>query len=151
MHIEGNGMKTCEQCGNPVPDAAYVCPYCQGHDMDVPRGALVVRRIDLGHVGLSVQEAREQLQDAIAVASFRGEDVLVVVHGYGSTGVGGHIRSIVRSEAKRATAERTVSGWTPGEQLRTGMAKDLVRRLPALSSIEAWQRENPGMTIIVVR
>ena len=73
MQIEGNGMKTCEQCGNPVPDAAYVCPYCQGHDMDVPRGALVVRRIDLGHVGLSVQEAREQLQDAIAVASFRGK------------------------------------------------------------------------------
>ena len=61
-----------------------------------------MRRIDLGHAGLSVAEARETLRDAINVASYRGEDVLVVVHGYGSSGTGGYIRSMVRSEAHRA-------------------------------------------------
>ena len=144
-------MKTCEQCGNPVTDEVYVCPYCDGHDLQVGQGALVVRRIDLGHAGLSVAEARETLRDAIDVASYRGEDVLVVVHGYGSSGTGGHIRSMVRSEAHRALSERVISGWTAGEELATRAAKELVRRLPALARIDAWQRDNPGVTILVVR
>jgi len=144
-------MKTCEQCGNPVTDEVYVCPSCDGHDLQVAPGALVVRRIDLGHAGLSVAEARETLRDAIDVASYRGEDVLVVVHGYGSSGTGGYIRSMVRSEAHRALSERVISGWTAGEELATRAAKELVRRLPALARIDAWQRDNPGVTILVVR
>jgi len=35
--------------------------------------------------------------------------------------------------------------------LATRAAKELVRRLPALARIDAWQRDNPGVTILVVR
>lgn len=146
-------MKTCEQCGNPVPAEAYLCPYCGGHDLDVPSGALVVRRLDLGHEGLTVHEARERLSDAINVASYKGEDVLVVVHGYGSSGTGGRIRSMVRAEATQAVKAGGLTGWIAGEELGRGSrrARDMTRRLPALGDLDVWQRENPGVTVLVVR
>jgi hypothetical protein len=146
-------MKTCSQCGNPVPTEAYLCPYCGGHELDVPSGALVVKRLDLGHEGQTVHEARERLSDAINIASYRGEDVLVVVHGYGSSGTGGRILSMVRAEASQATKTGSLSGWIAGEDLggRSSKARNMVRRLPALARIDAWQRENPGITVLIIR
>ena len=146
-------MKTCDQCGNPVPAEAYICPYCGGHELDLPSGSLVVRKVDLGHTGLSVTEARHRLNDAINVASYRGEDVLVIVHGYGSSGMGGRILSMVRSEASRAQSAGDLSGWMAGEDLGRGdrRARDMERRLPALASLDIWKRENPGITVLVCR
>ncbi|MDA0684703.1 MAG: Smr/MutS family protein [Bacteroidetes bacterium] len=146
-------MKTCDQCGNPVPAEAYLCPFCGGHELEVPSGALVVSRLDLGHTGLTMAEARERLSDAINVASYKGEDVLIVVHGYGSSGTGGHIRSMVRAEATRALNAGHLSGWIAGEDLggRSHHTRNLARRLPALASLAVWQRENPGITLLVVR
>jgi hypothetical protein len=119
----------------------------------MPSGALAVKRIDLGHAGLTVNEAHQRLSDAINVASYKGEDVLVVVHGYGSSGTGGRILSMVRSEANRALRAGGLTGWIAGEDLggRSRRARELVRRLPALADIDVWQRENPGITVLIVR
>ncbi|NBW93470.1 MAG: hypothetical protein EBR20_03730 [Bacteroidetes bacterium] len=148
-------MKTCEQCGNPVTDEVYVCPYCDGHDLQVAQGALVVRHIDLGHAGLSVAEARETLRDAIDVASYRGEDVLVVVHGYGSSGTGGHIRSMVRSEAHRALSEREPTVLAIQEVEPHGFNAGGVQRAgvdgPAKNAGAERRKRNPNHTPLLGR
>lgn len=146
-------MKTCDQCGNPVSAELYICPYCGGQELDVPSGQLVERTLDLGHAGLTTQEARHRLSDAINMAAYKGEDVLCVIHGYGSTGEGGRIASMVRTEATRAHAAGQLMGWVPGEELgtRSQRVRELERRLPALANLERWRRSNPGVTLLIIR
>ena len=145
-------MKTCDQCGNPVSPELFICPYCGGQSLDVPSGSISVRTLDLGHAGPTVTEARERLKDAVLVAGNRGDKVLVVVHGYGSSGVGGRIASLVRSEAAKSLSAGHLLGWVAGEDLggSSKRVRDLERRLPALVGIEVWKRNNPGITLLVV-
>jgi hypothetical protein len=60
---------------------------------------------------------------------------------------------MVRSEATQALKSGGLSGWIAGEELGRGgsRARQMVRRLPALADIEVWQRENPGISVLVVR
>lgn len=60
---------------------------------------------------------------------------------------------MVRAEATRALNAGHLSGWIAGEDLggRSHHTRNLARRLPALASLAVWQRENPGITLLVVR
>ena len=146
-------MKTCDQCGNPVSPELFICPYCGGQSLDAPSGSHSVRTLDLGHAGLTVTEARGRLEDAVLVAGNRGDRVLVVVHGYGSSGIGGRIASMVRSEAAKSLSAGHLLGWIAGEDLggSTRRVRYLERRLPALADLEAWKRRNPGITLLLCR
>jgi len=146
-------MKECEQCGNPVDSDLFICPFCAGHQLAVPSSSLLVRRLDVGHEDdTSVHEARLQIQQAVDSAVFRGEDVVVVIHGYGSSGAGGRIRSMVRSEASRMLASGMLSAWLPGEDCHSKSRKafDVAKRFPRIGSMPEWNRENPGITFFIL-
>ncbi len=57
-----------------------------------------VRKFDISHSGQTVSEAMEQLIGEIKVAQRGGERVLLVVHGFGASGVGGAIKEAMVTE-----------------------------------------------------
>ena len=145
-------MKECLQCGNEVSSTEAICPYCGGLELETGEG-LQVHRLDLGHADLDVWTARDRLIDAALMASARGVDVLVVVHGYGSTGTGGAIRAAIRKEAAALNRNGTIATWVAGEdiQRKSGLTRTIERRLPAITSIPEWRTDNPGISILVYR
>jgi len=60
-----------------------------------------VRKVDIAHSGQTVPEAIELLRSAVKSARQAGEDALLVIHGYGKSGVGGAIRAELESELPR--------------------------------------------------
>ena len=59
------------------------------------------RKVDIAHSRQTVSEAIEQLRDAIRNAQRSGEDALLIVHGYGASGVGGEIKAALATELPR--------------------------------------------------
>jgi hypothetical protein len=57
-----------------------------------------VRRVDIAHSGQTVPEALEQLVGEIESAHRGGDRVLLVVHGFGASGVGGAIKEALAAE-----------------------------------------------------
>lgn len=60
-----------------------------------------MRKVDIAHSGQTVPEAIELLRSAVKSARQAGEDALLVIHGYGKSGVGGAIRAELESELPR--------------------------------------------------
>jgi hypothetical protein len=57
-----------------------------------------VRKVDIAHSGQPVSEAMEQLTAEIKNAHCGGDRVLMVVHGFGASGVGGAIKEALATE-----------------------------------------------------
>jgi len=60
-----------------------------------------MRKVDIAHSGQTVPEAVEQLRDALRDAQRAGDDALLIVHGYGASGVGGEIKAALATELPR--------------------------------------------------
>lgn len=57
------------------------------------------RKVDIAHSRQTVPEAIEQLRVEIRNAQRAGEDALLVVHGYGASGIGGEIKAVGSNRA----------------------------------------------------
>jgi hypothetical protein len=57
-----------------------------------------VRRVDIAHSGQTVPEAIEQLTDEIKNAHGGDDRIMLIVHGFGASGVGGAIKEALRTE-----------------------------------------------------
>ena len=60
-----------------------------------------VRKVDIAHSGQTVVEAMEQLKVEVKKARRDRETVLLVVHGFGASGVGGAIKAALSTELPR--------------------------------------------------
>lgn len=60
-----------------------------------------MRKIDIAHSGQTVAEAMEQLEAEVKSARRDRETVLLVVHGFGASGVGGAIKAALAMELPR--------------------------------------------------
>ena len=60
-----------------------------------------VRKVDIAHSGQTVVEALEQLKVEVRNARRERETVLLVVHGFGASGVGGAIKVARSTELPR--------------------------------------------------
>lgn len=100
----------------------------------------------------SVEQARARLNSELLVARQRGVKVLKVVHGYGSTGVGGELRIALQATLRQMAAHREIRDCIYGENWRTSDQRswDLLKRLPELKSDSDLGRGNKGITIVIL-
>ena len=119
---------------------------------DIVAADEVLREVSLKDRMPTVEVALRRLANAIRTARQDRVKVLKLVHGYGSSGVGGKIRVAVRAELADMLARRQVSAVVFGEDYspRVGVGKDLLRRFPSLADDEDVGRRNPGMTLLVL-
>ena len=102
--------------------------------------AEAVRKIDIAHFGQTVSEAIEQLKDEIKSARRGRETALLVVHGFGASGVGGSIKAALSAELPRLAKQYGFKAYGYAD-------KD---RIPREQDVDA-RGLNRGSTLLVFR
>lgn len=93
-----------------------------------------------------------RLDRAVVSARSEGVPLLKVIHGYGSSGVGGRLREEVWKALDRFKRNGYISDFIPGENFRLSDEASwaLVKRDKAIKEDRDFGRANRGITIIVL-
>jgi len=147
-------MIVCEVCGNELGDGVATCPYC-GTVSAVPvvnTSGLLHRIINLEKGLPTVAMALQRLDTELEVSHRQGYRVLTLIHGYGSTGKGGAIKDEVHRQLQYYKHKGRIKDVLAGEKFnsRSGAGRQLLRRFPALTTHTDLNRNNPGITLVVL-
>jgi len=80
--------------------------------------------------------------------------LIKIVHGYGSTGVGGKIRTAVRRRLKSKKATGSIMDFIPGEEFSMfdpATQKALALYHKELTGDRDYNRSNEGITVVILK
>ncbi len=114
-----------------------------------------MRKVDIAHSRQTVPEAIEQLRVEIKNAQRAGEEALLVVHGYGASGVGGEIRAALATELPRLArlfnfrtygyADRDrLPGWLQADHRSLSLGSTIVAFRQGARASESRQEFRPN-------
>ncbi len=97
-------------------------------------------------------DARRRLVVELEAARRRGANVLKLIHGYGSHGVGGKLRRALHASLEDGRAAGTVGRIVPGEawSIFDETARSLLESFPELRQDADLERGNAGITLVEV-
>ena len=140
----------CPTCGNPVDSTP--CPYC-GASVPLPSKltpAPILAEINLKAGMPRVHEALDRFRAAFVRERARGVSVILVIHGYGSQGTGGNIKTAFREHCRQLADRHEIAYFVPGEDAKDAARKQLARQFPTLAAEGHFGRANPGITWLVL-
>jgi hypothetical protein len=93
-----------------------------------------------------------RLDHALSAARSERLHFLKLIHGYGSSGVGGRLREEVYAALARMERDGRIAGFVPGKEFRRSDAKawELVKRHRELEQDRDFGRGNRGITIVIL-
>lgn len=99
-----------------------------------------------------VHQALARMEMEIQTAACQGFKVLTLIHGYGSSGAGGAIKTTVRYHLSFIRHQGRVRDIVFGEDFenRSGRGRQLLRRFPFLMDHRDLNRANPGITLVIL-
>jgi len=79
-------------------------------------------------------------------------EVMKIIHGYGSSGVGGVLRFAVWSELRQMKERGEIRAYCGGEDWRISneIAWEILKKYPALKQDSDLGRANKGITVVVL-
>ncbi|MGA3125201.1 MAG: hypothetical protein ABSD13_00675 [Candidatus Korobacteraceae bacterium] len=100
----------------------------------------------------TVNAALLRLDHALSGARADGVLLLKLIHGYGSSGVGGRLREEIWKALDRLKRDGVISGFIPGEDFRLSDEATwaLVKRDKAIKEDRDFGRGNRGITMVVL-
>jgi hypothetical protein len=100
----------------------------------------------------SIEQARARLRTEMQIARHSGVKVLKLVHGYGSTGVGGDLRIALQATLRKMIDGREIRDCIYGENWRTSDERswELLKQMPELKSDSDLGRGNRGITLVLL-
>ncbi|HAF61631.1 MAG TPA: hypothetical protein DCK95_04825 [Anaerolineaceae bacterium] len=99
----------------------------------------------------SLVEANRKMGQFINEAKHSGTRVIKIIHGYGSSGVGGKLRIGLRQELAARKQNGKIKDFIPGE--RFGKYEEVMPYLNQYSQLARdpdYGRENAGITVIIL-
>ena len=116
------------------------------------RNSESIRIVNLKQGMPRVDEAREHLIHSIDEARRSGVQALKLIHGYGASGVGGGIRTAIRSSLRQRLGEGKIRAFAAGEQwhICEADAQTILAECPALQRDGDLNRHNAGITIVLL-
>ena len=108
--------------------------------------------IDLEAGMPTVNVALARLGQSLRTARACGTRVVKVIHGYGSSGKGGAIRSAVRRDLAERRRTGQIRLFVPGDEFSPFYedARQAVWLFPELAKDRDYARTNQGITIVVL-
>lgn len=98
----------------------------------------------------TVDAALQSMKDALITCKRSGVRAAILIHGYGSTGVGGGIRASVRRCLGDSSLRGLVSTFVYGEQWHF-RKKELLSVCRELAGYEGRIANNEGVTVVILR
>jgi hypothetical protein len=145
-------MKSCDTCGNEMPEMSMVCCFCGAHQRARKPAGLRerLRTVNIEAGMPSVEDGLARLEGDLARARQSGVRVVRVIHGWGSTGTGGALRDACRAFLKRKLTVRQIANVVHGEDYSrtTNAGRDLMNHCPELRGSERSDSHNPGITFV---
>ena|SRR5438270_7535372 len=99
-----------------------------------------------------VEEARLRMQHELHVAKQQGYAAVKLIHGYGSSGVGGSLRIELQKELGRLIKTGSIRSFIVGEQWRVSdeATWPLLKRYPEWKQDSDLGRNNKGISIVLL-
>jgi len=99
-----------------------------------------------------VDQAMERLRNELYISKRQRVKVLTLIHGYGSTGKGGRIRREIRQYLSFLQHQKEINQMILGEEFskNSGRGRQLLRRFPFLAEHGDLNRNNPGVTLVIL-
>ena len=99
-----------------------------------------------------VEQARSRLSSELSVARAGGVKILKLIHGYGSSGVGGDLRIALQATLRQMADRREVRACIFGENWGKSdeSAWALLKQFPELKDDRDLGRGNRGITLVVL-
>ena len=114
--------------------------------------ASAVREINIKEDMPTVDEARRRLISEISLARRQGVRAIKIIHGYGSSGEGGAIKTGVRKSLSLRKKEGKVRAFVFGEEwgIFDEASRLLLDECPELSGDADLNRCNAGITVVML-
>jgi len=111
-----------------------------------------IKIIDLEDGMPKVEEARLRMQHELQVARQQGYAAVKLIHGYGSSGVGGSLRIELQKELQRLASAGSVRSFVVGEDWRISDEKtwELLKRYPEWKGDSDLGKGNKGISIVLL-
>ena len=100
----------------------------------------------------TANEALLRLNFELTRARQAGALAIKIIHGYGSSGVGGVLREAVQAELRRMAADNQIRAFVAGEDWRPSneIAWKIQKLIPELKQDRDWGKQNKGITIVLL-
>lgn len=120
--------------------------------MTMSRKPVPIKIIDLEDGMPKVEEARLRMQRELQVARQQGYAAVKLIHGYGSSGVGGSLRIELQKELQRMAGVGSVRSFVAGEDWRISDEKtwELLKRYPEWKRDSDLGKANKGISIVLL-
>ena len=145
----------CAVCGNEGEAWCSICRFCgaKRESDGEEKGSVFHKTVNLEQGRPFTETAIKRLLNEIQTARIERVRVLTVIHGYGSSGKGGVIRSECRKNLDYLCSTGGIKEYIPGEDFsgRSGPVKTLLRRFPELANNKNLDRHNPGVTLVIIQ
>lgn len=146
----------CQICGNGSSSVVgVVCPYCgcvaeQPAEQKTRPFIHKTVNLEAGRpvVAVAMNRCREVIDDAI----LNKMSVITFIHGYGSSGKGGAIRSECRMTLDYMKSKGIISDYIAGEEFhkRSGRVRMLLQRYSQLTQDRNLNQGNQGITLVIL-
>ena len=134
----------------PAADGAPGACECRVLRCAVAKQPIKIVNLELNRP--TVPTALSLLEDALHIAREQGYAAVKLIHGYGSSGVGGDIRIAVQKTLAQKASEKLIQAFIAGEDWRISneAAWELLKRCPELKQDSDLGRANRGISVVVL-
>ncbi len=113
-------------------------------------GAVKVKEVNLERGSPTVDVAMRKLLNELSTAKGAGYKAVILVHGYGSTGVGGAIKVATKSKLKEGSLIGIVKTFTGGEAWLNDK-KTFMEACSQLKDFDRYIDGNKGVTVVLLK
>jgi hypothetical protein len=109
--------------------------------------------INIDDFSLYVKEAMEIFDSEVTYYRSQRQVVIKVIHGYGSTGVGGSIRKAVISRLANMKKSKLIYDYIPGDSFQhfKGKSEIITKFKKYLKDDNDYGKDNEGITYIILK
>ncbi len=109
-----------------------------------------VAELNLEYGMPSAENAVRNMKNALATYKGQGTKAVIIIHGYGSTGVGGSIKAAVLKTLGESSMRGIVRAYCGGDQW-INRKKEILSICGSLSEYDRRISGNEGITVVVLR
>lgn len=114
---------------------------------------MAIRELNLEQGRPTVDQALGWLEAELNAARKMNTPLMKLIHGYGSSGKGGRIRTASRRYLEEAVVQGRIAAYLPGERFSIfdDIARRAMQQYPQLRQDRDLDRENRGVTFVFLR